>query len=459
MSLRLLHYSDLETAIDDPEQCARLVGAINSLRDGNSVVIGTGDNTAPGALSLATQGRAALDFFRAVSPHIDTFGNHDFDFGHETARELAAAAPQRWLCANAVRNGDRFAADATAPSTLVETDDYRVGVVGVAHPETDGINPAADGVDFTDPVPAVREEAAALRDRGVDVVVVASHCGKRDDRIARETDVDVVLGGHVHDVHVETVADTFVVRPGRAGTHFSEVTLNATPDVTIHSVDGTDRDDDLAATLRDRLAEHGLDEVVATVETPVELTEETVNAAESRAGNFVADALRWSADADVAISPAGALRADGPLDGDVTVAELVNLTPYEDDLAVLSLSGERLRDALDEIPIGYHYDDFPLHYCSHVSGARIVWDDDEGELTDATVGGHPLDSDRRYTLAVADYLVETDHVSDAFDEEDVVRRCGLARDAIVEYAREEGINPDIEGRIDRPTLSGRRSDR
>jgi 2',3'-cyclic-nucleotide 2'-phosphodiesterase (5'-nucleotidase family) len=452
MSLRLLHYSDLETCLDDPAQCARLAGAIDARRDGDTVVVGTGDNTAPGALSLATDGQAALDFFRAVSPHVDTFGNHDFDFGHETARELAAAAPQQWLCANAVRNGGCFADDATAPSTIVETDEYRVGIVGVAHPETDGINPAADGVDFEDPVPAVREEAAALRDQEVDFVVVASHCGKRDDHIARETDVDVVLGGHVHDVHVETVADTFVVRPGRAGTHFSEVSLGAAPDVTIHRVDGEHRDDDLAATLRDRLAANGLDEVVATVEDPIPLTEETVNAAESRAGNFVADALRWGADADVTISPAGALRADGPLDGDVTVAELVNLTPYEDDLALLSLPGERLRDALEEVPIGYHYDDFPRRYCSHVSGARIVWDDEDGKLVDATVAGEPLDPEREYTLAVADYLVETDHISAAYGEGDVVSRHGIAREAIVEYARTNGIDPAIEGRVARPTL-------
>jgi 2',3'-cyclic-nucleotide 2'-phosphodiesterase (5'-nucleotidase family) len=40
-------------------------------------VVGTGDNTAPGVLSLATEGRAALPFFEAVEPDADTFGNHD----------------------------------------------------------------------------------------------------------------------------------------------------------------------------------------------------------------------------------------------------------------------------------------------------------------------------------------------------------------------------------------------
>ncbi|WP_121822348.1 bifunctional metallophosphatase/5'-nucleotidase [Halostella salina] len=454
MSLRLLHYSDLETALDDPDRCARLAGAIEARHDDDALIVGTGDNTAPGALPLATAGRAAMPFFHALAPDADTFGNHDFDFGPETARELAAEAPQPYLCANAFVDGGRFAADVTEPSRLVETAGHRVGIVGVAHPETAGINPAAEGVTFADPVPALREEAAALRDRGAEFVVVASHCGKRDDRIARETDVDVVLGGHVHDVHVETVADTFVVRPGRAGRYFSEVELAPTRDVTIHEVDGDHRDEAVAAALRERLAEHGLNEVVATVDDPVPLTEEAATVAESRAGNLVADAIRWRADADAAISPTGALRSGDPLAGDVTVADLQGLAPYDDELAVVSLPGDRLREALAELPVGYHHDDFPARFCSHVSGASIVWDDAAGELREATVGGEPVDPGAEYTLAVADYLVETDHVSAAFGEPDVVARHGVARDAIVEYAREEGIAPEIEGRIERPELDG-----
>ncbi|WP_324756862.1 bifunctional metallophosphatase/5'-nucleotidase [Haloarcula sp. GH36] len=452
MSLTLLHYSDIETALDDPERCARLAGAIDERRGADTVVVGTGDNTAPGALPLATDGRIALEFFEAVEPDVDTFGNHDFDFGVETARELAGSAPQTWLCANATLDGERFAAAETIPHTVVETEHYRIGVVGVAHPETDEINPAADSVDFHDPVPAVRESAATLRERDVDFVVVASHCGEGDSRIARETDVDAVLGGHVHDVHVETVADTVVVRPGRAARYVAVVQLGTGTDVTVHEIGDDHRHDGLAATLADRLATTGLDEVVATVAEPIELTEEAVTVAESRAGNFVTDALRWRAGADVAISPTGALRSGDPLAGAVTVADLIGLAPYRDDLTLVELSGERLRSALAAVPVGAHNDAFPRRFCSHLSGARIVFDDEADELRSATVDGEPVDPEATYTLAVAEYLVETDHVVGVFGPDDVVERCGVAHDAIVEYAREGGIDPDIGDRIERPTL-------
>jgi 2',3'-cyclic-nucleotide 2'-phosphodiesterase (5'-nucleotidase family) len=455
MAVRLFHYSDLETALDDPEQCGALAGAIQARQDEQSLVVGSGDNTAPSALSLATEGGCASEFFDAVDPDCETFGNHDFDFGADRAGELAAAT-DHWLCANAKVAGEQFAPETTEPSRLVAVDDTLAGMIGVAHPETDSINPKAKTVDFEDPVPVIREQARSLREAGAEYIVVASHCGHGDERIARETSVDAVLGGHVHDVHAEEIDGTAVVRPGRAGERFSEVLLGDSTEIAIHEVDTQPVDervrDELVDRLQALLTEHGLDEVVASAATPIERTEETATVAESRIGNLVVDAMRWKTGADIALSPPGAIRSGPPLTEDVTVADLIALTPYDDRLAVVELSGKRLREALVAVPFGYYNDGYPDRHCSHVSGARIVWDDSAGELTEVTVDGEPIDDDRRYTLAVADYLVETSHVNDAFDEADVIGRYGLARDAIVEYAREVGLDPTLDGRIQRPNL-------
>jgi 2',3'-cyclic-nucleotide 2'-phosphodiesterase (5'-nucleotidase family) len=451
VSVHLLHYADLETAIDDPEQCARLAGAVAANRREETLVLGAGDNTAPGALSLATEGAGAYDFFRAVDPDADTFGNHDFDFGPERARELAGDAPQPWLCANASVEGSRFAAAETDSSRLVDAG-ARVGVVGVAHPRTGEINPGAAGLEFEDPVPVVREQADKLRAEGAEYVVVVSHCGYNDEDIARETDVDAVLGGHVHDVFTEVIDGTAVVRAGRRAEYFSEVTLGSEPAITVHEVDDEHVDEALATRLYERMTEHGLDEVVATVEEPIERSEEAATVAESRIGNVVVDALQWKSGADVALSPPGAMRSGDPLVGEVTVADLISLTPYDDDLTVVELPGERLREAFVAVPFGYHDEGYPDRHCSHVSGATVVWDDGAGELLNATVAGEPIDPGGTYTVATASYLVETDHVTDAFGPADVVGKYGLARDAIVEYAREKGLTPTLEGRIRRPEL-------
>lgn len=55
MAVRVLHYSDIENAYDDPEQIGRLAGRIEQLGDEETIVVGTGDNLAVGALSTVTE--------------------------------------------------------------------------------------------------------------------------------------------------------------------------------------------------------------------------------------------------------------------------------------------------------------------------------------------------------------------------------------------------------------------
>ena len=101
MALCVLHYADIEAAHDDPERIGRLAGLIDELRDGETLVCGGGDNTGPGVLSVVTEGRQSLEFFRTVEPDAETLGNHDFDHGVDALLSVVADAPQPWLCANA----------------------------------------------------------------------------------------------------------------------------------------------------------------------------------------------------------------------------------------------------------------------------------------------------------------------------------------------------------------------
>ena len=55
--VRLLHYSDIENLFDDAERAARFVGRIRELDGEDALVVGTGDNTAPGVVSLAANGQ------------------------------------------------------------------------------------------------------------------------------------------------------------------------------------------------------------------------------------------------------------------------------------------------------------------------------------------------------------------------------------------------------------------
>lgn len=453
MGLRVLHYADVEVAHDDPERIGRLAGLVDRLRDEETVVCGGGDDTGPGVLSLVTEGRQALGFFRGVDADVETFGNHDFDHGVDSLLAVVDDSPQTWVCANAYRDGERFGtAEGVVPWTVVETATRRVGVVGVAHPETAEINPNAAGVEFTDPIPAAREGLAAVREEGVDRAVVVSHLGDDAD-LARAVDADVVLGGHDHDPLVDRVDGTLVCRPGGDGRALLEVTFDGgDPAATRHAVPEGPIDEGVADAVRDRMDAAGLADAVGTADEPIPCDVMACKRGESAIGNLITDAYRWRTGADVALNSGGGFRRRQPLSGEVTAFDLVSVTPYDSDLLVARVDGEALRSTLRHLALADAPDDLPTWHFGHVSGAEVVWDDAAGRLRSARVDGDPVDPDGTYDLATSEFFVANDGLFPAFGPGDVVDRAGPQYEAVVDYAREEGFDHHLDGRIRRPTL-------
>jgi 2',3'-cyclic-nucleotide 2'-phosphodiesterase (5'-nucleotidase family) len=451
----LIHYSDIENAHDDPETIGRLAGTIDALDGDGALVCGTGDNTAPGVLPLVSRGGIALEFFEAVRPTVETFGNHDFDFGPDRTAELVARSPQRWLSANVSRGGELFAG--VDPWWVERVGDERVGFFGLTDPTTPSVGDFEHEVTFSDPIEAVGDAVDALYDRGVDHVVALSHLGRADSRLAAAHDIDVILGGHVHTERIERIEGTVLTRPGTGG----EVVLEVDPDtgdVNRHAVADGPLDAALADRYRERLTAAGLDTVVATVGEPIARTDREAFHGESPVGNFVADAYRWAAERAVGTDPpvvglqnSGGIRTGPPLDGAVTTGDLIGLVPFDEPLVVVELSGSALRPVLEE---GGDTPGFgePDWWHAHVSGARLTYDHDEERLTEATVAGDPIDPDRRYRLAVSEFLLHTDVEFPTLAVASVVDRLDTQYRILIEYARTVGIDPRVDGRIVRNGL-------
>ncbi|EJN59113.1 bifunctional metallophosphatase/5'-nucleotidase [Halogranum rubrum] len=453
---RFLHYSDIENVYDDPERAGRLAGTLVALDGEDALVVGTGDNTSPGVVSMVSKGHQAVDFFDAVDADLSTFGNHDFDYGPDETRSLLTETSHTWVSANVYdEDGDPFgAAEGVVPWTVEEVDGVRVGFVGLTDPATDSLNPSAAELTFTDPYDAAASAVSKLEAEGVDHIVVLSHLGGGDDELARRVDVDVILGGHVHSERIEHVDGTLLTRPGVNGETVLEVVVDeAGARAERHDPSNGPETPHLADALRSRLAAAGLDEVVATVETPIERTADVVHGGECRIGNFVADAYRWATDADVALQNSGGIRSGPPLSGDVTVADLVSVVPFEEPVAVAEVTGAELLDAFRQMSsavVDFGEDGW---WHGHVSGARIVWDDDAAELVEATVGGEPVDPEALYTVALAEYLLHSDHEFPAIQQRHRAGESGIQHDVLAAYAREHGINPAVEGRIERLSAS------
>lgn len=467
--VRLLHYSDVENLYDDSDRAGRFAGLVSELDGPDALVVGTGDNTSPGVLSLVARGRQALELYRAVDADLETFGNHDFDYGPDATRDIVAQFPGTWVSAN-VRDeeGGRFGADeGVVPWTTVTVDGSIVGVFGLTDPATDSLNPMAADLSFDDPYAVAEEAVEVLRAEGADYVVALSHLGAGDNELARRVDVDAVLGGHVHSRRADVIDGTVLTRPGVNGRVLLEVDLDgdaaadggavdggtddgvAAPTVTVHDPADGPLNEHLAAALDERMASAGLDEVVATVERPVERTEAETFGGESRVGNFVADAYRRAADADVGLQNSGGIRTGDPLTGEVTVADLVSVVPFEEPVVVAEVTGAELLDVFREMSGAVVDFGEPDWWHGHVSGATVVWDDAADELIEASVDGDPVDPERLYTVATAEYLLHSDHEFPTVDESHRAGECGIQHEVLADYAREVGVDSEVEGRVRR----------
>jgi 2',3'-cyclic-nucleotide 2'-phosphodiesterase (5'-nucleotidase family) len=468
---RLLHYSDIENVYDDPDRAGRLAGLIAALDGPDALVTGTGDNTAPGVLSLVERGRQSLDFFRTVGADLETFGNHDFDYGPDATRDLVADSPQEWISAN-VRDeaGDRFGAEqGVVPWTVRDVGDDRIGFVGLTDPATRSLNPEAADLAFDEPIPTARRAIEHLRDEGANYLVALSHLGRGDDDLA-QLGFDAILGGHVHSERAEVVDGTLCTRPGQNGHVLMEIELGpdareandadsiatarrhavadlGDPDADSPRVAGGSPIRSLADALRGRVADAGLREPVAEAAEPLDRSQETVVAGECRIGNFVADAYRWAAGTDAALQNSGGLRSGPPLAGAVTMADLISVLPFEERIAIAEVSGADLRSILAESSGSVVDFGEPDWRHGHVSGVEVVWEPDGESIRRVRVGGEPLDDDRYYTVATPEYLLHSDHEFPTLDEHHRAGESGIQHEVVADYAREVGLAAEIEGRM------------
>lgn len=456
--VRLLHYSDVENVYGTPERAGRLAGLLSKLDGPDALVIGSGDDTSPGVLPLVSRGRQAIDFFEAAGVDVETFGNHDFDYGPAATRELVADSPVTWVSANVYdAEGDRFAReDGVIPHAVFEVDGRRIGVFGVTDPATASLNPEAASLRFTDPIPEARQAIDTLRDREVDYVVAVSHLGAEDRKLAG-LGVDAVLGGHVHSERIDHLNGAVLTRPGVNGHVVLEVELpeNGTePTVTRHAVENGNPvpaplNEALVDALERRRSVADLGGVVARVDEQLARDAETIHGGECVIGNFVADAYRAESGADVGLQNSGGIRPGEPIEGAVTVADLISLVPFEEPVVTVRLTGEELRETFRQLSateVNFGEDHW---WHGHLSGASVVFDADRETLLEARVDGNPIDESATYTLATTEYLLHSDQEFPAIRQRHRSQEHDIQHEVLAAYARNRGIDTNLDGRIHR----------
>lgn len=452
---------------------AQLATLINQYRqrERTSFLFDSGDMFT-GQLSFLTRGEALMEMMISMRYDAMAIGNHEFDYGSANFEKQMSLAPFPVLGANIYYKGTNHRY--SRPYAVIERDGVRVGVIGIIGGDAIGVVPAAlvTDLEFRDPVPEVAAAVRELRPK-VDLVVVLSHQGRTGpmqtdseahEDLQRDFDedvklcgevpgVDVFVGGHAHrgieKPYVHPKTGTLIVQTYGYGTRLGRLKLKLKGGkVVAHEGElvkvWSDRltpDPAVAAKLARyrRQAAPQIGEVLGVNRKRLVRDYR----AESSLGDFVTDAMRERAVADVAIENAGGLRWDIPA-GQVTKGHVLDALPFVNYLWTYEMTGAQIREVLEHSLT-------LVHGMAQVSGIRAVYDMHRPEghrLVELQIGDRPAEDGNAYRVAITSFIAEGGDEYYTLMKSRPLEKGPLLSEVVMDYVRKKReVEPPHAGRL------------
>jgi 2',3'-cyclic-nucleotide 2'-phosphodiesterase (5'-nucleotidase family) len=267
-------------------------------------------------------------------------GNHDLDFGVAEFKDLKEQCNFPWICSNASERDETPLGGCHEYLILDKgSGSPRLLVLGLI--ETGWLDTLstidADDVIFEEPVDYVNRRIPELIEQygPFDAVIAMSHMRMpMDYEVAQNGGVDIILGGHDHHYEDNVVNG---IRVLNSATDFKSYTIVdvmgrdefGKMDTTSNKVDITSDDEsdpEIAEIVKafEEVMNQGMNAVVGRSKVRLDARFLSIRTEETNVGNFLAEVVSRATSADVALIPAGSIRADRIFEPGVITARDVN---------------------------------------------------------------------------------------------------------------------------------------
>ena len=385
-------------------------------------------------------------------------GNHDFNFGFDRLLEIKSQLNFPILSANIYKDGEL----AFEEYKIMQAGNKKVGVFGLTTPWALSFTNSRDndGVTIEDPVECAKRVIEKLRPQ-VDAIILVSHLGEDvDENLVKKVDgIDLILCGHYHFVYEspKKVKNTYLVEAGAWTTHLGTAKLyfkNNKLDTVIWDTITTkdkskaDKSADAVAQKYFKAALESSKEVVGRSDTELNGIRFQLRSEETNLGNLLADAMRESANAEIALMNGGGIRESIPA-GEINLYRIGKTLPFSNSLVTVRMKGEKIYSAIER---GVRdYTSGTNGGFLQVSGINCTIDGSKlaGErVKSITIGGQPLDKNKYYTVATNDYLYNGGDNYEEFKGAELINMSSLLKDVLAQYIKSKRVvSPREEGRI------------
>jgi 2',3'-cyclic-nucleotide 2'-phosphodiesterase (5'-nucleotidase family) len=446
------------------ERVATIVSQIEAANP-NTLVLDAGDAFHGQTIATLNEGESIVKIFNEIGYDVMTPGNHDFNYGKERLLELDEMAEFPIVAANVYY--DDYS-EFLPGFTVKEIDGVKVGIFGIATPETVyKSHPAnTEGLEFFDPVIASKLMVAKLED-DVDVIVGLVHLGLDESsihtsRLVAENveGIDLIVDGHSHTELPEglMVGNTLIAQAGGYDNNVGIVDLVVKNGMVtsksarlINKEEAAELEPDPAITAIIAEVKEANDLITEEFvsENSIELVgeREFVRTGETNLGNLITDSMVEFTGADVALTNGGGIRASIPAD-DITVGDVITVLPFGNYVVTIDVTGAEIVEALEHGLSAYPE---TLGAFPHIAGMNVVFDPSQevgSRVVEVTVGEEELDMEATYSLATNDFLAAGGDDYTMFGDNEITALYPGLDEILIEYFKEYGTEGSpVEGRI------------
>jgi len=383
-SIIIVYTNDVHAAVNENIGYAGLVSYVNELKQNNKYVtlVDAGDAYQGTTLSSVSKGEAVAEILKYVDYDIMTFGNHEFDYGMEQLVNLMKISDKEYINSNIVYKGNEennFMND-IKKYEIITYGKTKVGYVAFDTPYTTRDSIVAHymeddeivynfcfGEDKTSFYDNAQKMIDEVKKEGVDYVVAICHFGQGEgcegytstDLANATSGIDVIIDAHSHlelPCQYETNKDgkeVLITCSGTALNNIGQVVIGGDGYISTTNINNYTKKDEATTKVVDEVVEKytaALDEKLFVSDIELSIADEDgirmIRSREMPLGNLIADALRYYADADIAIINSGAIRNSLHI-GDLTYNDFINVLPLGNDLVSIEVTGQELADYLE----------------------------------------------------------------------------------------------------------------
>ena len=392
-------------------------------RSPHNLFLLAGDFLSPSLASKEFKGAQMIASLNAIKLDIAALGNHEFDVDLQTLDQRIKESQFSYLAANVVKK-DGKPIDGVKPYIIRNLGGARVAVFSLLTADTAAKSTYGKEIKVADPITVGRRLSRRLRLEGADIIIALTHLSMCEDkRLAAEADVDLIVGGHEHELLQSMAGRAHISKMGSDARNLGRMDLHLSRtgqgryrlkdmDWRSITVDNNVPENEAVKAVVDQWEGRlkakypDLDEKIGQTAVELDVLASNLRRSETNFGNFLADAyLQAYEQADAALVNSGGIRSDRVYGRDNAMTDLTNrdirsILPYDNDLALVEVTGELLKKLLEHGVSEVSNEDgrFP-----QVAGLAFSYDAAKpvgGRVSDIKVGGQPYDPQKKYRLVV-----------------------------------------------------------